>query len=259
MSKSTDLTSPHDSHRTIIIVPCYNEAQRLNASQFLEFSRHNQLIDFLFVNDGSQDETIVILQELSNLSNGNIRHLDLKINQGKAEAVRQGMLFALKEGYDYAGYFDADLATPLEEIPRFICLIESKPELWMVLGARVLMLGRTIKRKAIRHYLGRIFATVVSLLLNLPVYDTQCGAKLFRNNPAVRKVFERPFVSRWIFDVEIIKHLLFIERSSGNAEVEKRFYELPLNQWEDVAGSKLKSTDFFKAFVELIKIQRIHF
>lgn len=259
MYKSTNLTSPPDSHRTIIIVPCYNEAKRLKANQFLEFSRLNQLIDFLFVNDGSQDETIAILQELSNLSNGNIRHLDLKINQGKAEAVRQGMLFALKEGYEYAGYFDADLATPLEEIPHFICLIESKPELWMVLGARVLMLGRTIKRKAIRHYLGRIFATVVSLLLNLPVYDTQCGAKLFRNNAAVRKVFERPFVSRWIFDVEIIKHLLFIERSSGNSEVEKRFYELPLNHWEDVAGSKLKSTDFFKAFVELMKIQRIRF
>lgn len=245
--------------QAVIVVPCYNEAKRLKSNAFSEFADSHPNIDFLFVNDGSKDNTIDILEELCEHPSKRLHFLDLKVNQGKAEAVRQGMQKAFRDGYAYAGYFDADLATPLDEIPQFITKLDNLPQVWMVMGSRVRMLGRRIKRKTIRHYLGRIFATVVSLLLRLPVYDTQCGAKMFRNNAAIKRIFDRPFVSRWIFDVEIIKHLLAIETSTGGVMVEERFYELPLEAWEDVAGSKLKSTDFFKAFIELIRIQRIDF
>lgn len=245
--------------QAMIVVPCYNEAKRLKVNAFREFADSHPDIDFLFVNDGSKDNTVDILEELCEHPSKRLHFLDLKVNQGKAEAVRQGMQKAFCDGYAYAGYFDADLATPLDEIPQFITKLDNLPQVWMVMGSRVRMLGRRIKRKTFRHYLGRIFATVVSLLLRLPVYDTQCGAKMFRNNSAIKRIFDRPFVSRWIFDVEIIKHLLAIETTAGGVMVEERFYELPLESWEDVAGSKLKSTDFFKAFIELIRIQRIDF
>lgn len=256
-----DLPTHHISKpgQTVIVVPCYNEAKRLKTNEFRQFASQHHAIHFLFVNDGSRDNTAEILRELCRDDSGQLHFLDLKVNQGKSGAVRLGMQQAFESGYEYAGYFDADLATPLNAIPDFIGQLDRLPEVWLVMGSRVRMLGRRIQRKTLRHYLGRIFATVVSLLLKLPVYDTQCGAKMFRNNATTRQVFQREFVSRWIFDVEIIKHLLFLERSHKTGLEDQRFYELPLDAWEDVAGSKLKSTDFFKAFLELLKIQKINF
>jgi glycosyltransferase involved in cell wall biosynthesis len=247
----------NDEVTTAVVIPCYNESKRLQVEHFMDFIETHENIAFLFVNDGSQDNTIEILNRLSEHRSGRISALDLKNNQGKAEAVRQGMLHAFDSGFQYAGYLDADLATPLESIIEFEKLLNRMPEVWMVIGSRVQLLGREIRRKKTRHYLGRIFATVVSILLKLPVYDTQCGAKFFRNNAATRSVFQRKFVSRWIFDVEIIKHIRSIQVSNQNSIPAKRIYEMPLDKWQDIAGSKLKPRDFLKAFIELFQITRL--
>ncbi len=244
---------------TLLIVPCYNEALRLQLSEFHKALGEQPSLHFLFVNDGSQDQTEAILNRFVTTEPRRAALLSLPKNQGKAEAIRQGMLYALKlsrEG-SYLGYWDADLATPLDELPRFLEVFKAKPSLWLVMGARVNLLGRSIKRQAKRHYLGRVFATLASFVLNLPVYDTQCGAKLFRTHAELGALFASPFVSGWIFDVELLARIGSFLSARGQASA-SYIYEIPLLRWEDIKGSKIKGRDFFKAGLSLFRIARLY-
>jgi hypothetical protein len=162
---------------------------------------------------------------------------------------------AMQQPADYIGFWDADLATPLAELPGFLEIVTTRPEIQIVMGARVRLLGREISRRPARHYFGRVGATLISSSLGLAVYDTQCGAKLFRTNDTLRDVFARPFLSRWIFDVEIIAR--YVERLGRDATA-GAIYELPVMRWHDVKGSKVKSFDFFRALHDLWKIRRAY-
>jgi len=242
----------------VIAVPCYNEAKRLPAAAFLDFEMPGYRTTLLLVNDGSRDTTLALLERLRDQAPGRIEVLDLQPNGGKAEAVRRGMLHAFAhDDPDYVGFWDADLATPFSELPIFCKILDARPEIEMVFGSRVKLLGRTVVRKAYRHYFGRVFATAVSLLLNLPIYDSQCGAKLFRATPAVRDVFAAPFLSRWVFDVEIIaryKNIL----AAGGRDAGQAIYELPLREWRDVGDSKVGIKDAVNAYLDLARIYRAY-
>jgi dolichyl-phosphate beta-glucosyltransferase len=232
----------------------YNEESRFDPHAFTQFAKRGIDFHFVFVNDCSTDKTGKIIEDLASSQPQSFSTLHLPHNQGKAEAVRQGILFALgKMKVDSVGYLDADLATPLEEIQKFSKILTETPQLVMVLGARVMLLGRNIARNPWRHYLGRIFATVASWVLNLPVYDTQCGAKLIRAIPELHDILSRPFRSRWIFDVELIARLCLVVRSRG-LSVSNSFYEYPLENWQDVRGSKLKLKDFIRSIFEMMGI-----
>ena len=173
--------------RTAIIVPCYNESQRLKGHEFTYYARKNRWIYFIFVNDGSTDNTQEIIDELCSTNSSQIISIRHTKNLGKAEAVRRGFLQAIEMGVENIGYWDADLSTPLHSIDS-LCGVLANDKITTVMGSRVKLLGRRIERLAIRHYLGRVFATFASLLLRLPVYDTQCGAKIFKNNDDIRKI-----------------------------------------------------------------------
>ncbi len=251
---STSSFSP-PAPRCTVVVPCYNEASRLRTAAFGAFlqSSASNGVELLFVNDGSRDATLSVLQALRSRFPERIRVLDKQPNGGKAEAVRTGMLHAIAlRGCEVTGFWDADLATPLEQIPDLASVLRNA-RITMVFGARVRLLGRAIHRQALRHYLGRCFATTASTLLRLPIYDTQCGAKLFRVTPELGEVLAEPFQSRWIFDVELLAR--FMARHRGDpAAVRDHIYEYPLPEWTDVAGSKVSPLDFFKAFGELFRI-----
>jgi dolichyl-phosphate beta-glucosyltransferase len=241
--------------RCVVVVPCFNEAARLQPLRFCEFLAEDQQVDFLFVNDGSRDATLSVLEALRAKHPDRIHVLDKQPNGGKAEAVRSGMLTAIAfEGVAVTGFWDADLATPLAVIPQLLTRLMADPELEMIFGSRVRLLGHAIHRKPLRHYLGRCFATAVSIILELPIYDTQCGAKLFRVTPDLKSILASPFQSRWIFDVEIIARFMALHNKDA-AFADRAIYENPLPRWEDVAGSKVGPLDFFTAFYELMKIR----
>ncbi|MEO8099708.1 MAG: glycosyltransferase [Acidobacteriota bacterium] len=245
---------------TVLVIPCYNEAKRFPVARIDQFLEQNPNISLILANDGSRDETVQVLQRLQNGHPHRIRILDRAVNRGKAETVREGMLAGLDGSSppEVLGYWDADLATPLEAVFDMVSLLETQPALQMVFGARVNLLGRQIRRRATRHYLGRIFATVVSTMLGMPIYDTQCGAKLFRVGPALRELYEEPFSSRWVFDVEIIARWIRVNRFDRE-QVKQTIYEYPLHAWEDVGGSKVKPYDFILAFFDILRIYRRYF
>ena len=151
---------------------------------FKQFAGANPHVRFLFVNDGSTDRTLEVLDDLCRWDPDCFAICNLATNVGKAEAVRQGLLKAHAAQPDYVGYWDADLATPLDAVLSFSALLDSRPDIEMVFGARVSLLGRSVERRFLRHYLGRIFATASSLALGIGFYDTQCGAKT--SAPATR-------------------------------------------------------------------------
>lgn len=242
--------------RCTIVVPCYNEAHRFRSGPFFEFLAADRPVNFLFVNDGSTDNTLALLEGMRLGHEDRISVLDKKSNGGKGEAIRDGMNAALGAsgtGCEYIGFWDADLATPLEAIPQLLARLEQTPHLQMIFGSRVRLLGRTIRRNPVRHYLGRLFATVASSTLSLPIYDTQCGAKIFKVSPDLEAVLEAPFISRWIFDVELVAR--FIQRK-GQDFCFHSIYEFPLDAWEDVSGSKLRTFDFFYAAIDMLRIHR---
>tara|TARA_B100000609_G_C17178273_1_gene415617 strand:- start:308 stop:1036 length:729 start_codon:yes stop_codon:yes gene_type:complete len=234
--------------KTIIVIPCYNEGARLPSGQLNEYFSKQDGISCLLVNDGSSDNTGQLIDQLAT-ENENIKALHLNKNSGKAEAVRQGIMAALKDLPNYVGYWDADMATPLEYIPLFISYFD-KDQFFAVTGCRLSRLGARVIRKPLRHYLGRIFATTVSTMLKLQVYDTQCGAKIFKADLA-EKIFNRPFKTKWLFDVELYKRIVDIH---GAEKTSSSIYELPLEQWIDVGGSKLKFTTMLKVPFQLVKI-----
>lgn len=237
--------------RLIIVVPCYNEGRRLPVAEFRQFLCSSR-VQFVFVNDGSVDNTVERIESLRNATSDRVTLVSLPRNQGKAEAVRAGINRALDLNAEYVGYWDADLATPLDAIPQFMEIFAARPELDMVFGSRVKLLGRRVERRAARHYLGRVFATVVSLMLRLAIYDTQCGAKIFRVRDETRSLMAERFQSKWVFDVEILAR--YIRRIGSPRAAEERIYEYPLHSWSDVAGSKVKPADFLVAMKDVARI-----
>lgn len=234
------------------IVPCYNEARRLPVAAVQEFlSDSEPHIKLLFVDDGSTDTTSDVLNSLVEEQPERCQWMKLAKNCGKAEAVRQGIVAALEWDAAIVGYWDADLATPLAQIPDFVGRLQEKPELECILGSRVQILGSAIQRSPHRHYLGRVFATTVSLALGLSVYDSQCGAKAFRVTENTREVFAEPFRTSWIFDVELLGRYLSIYRRQQPNPENQRFCEFPLPQWRDVAGSKLRPRHAFQAAFQM--------
>lgn len=207
----------------------------------------------LFVNDGSKDQTLEVINELAAEQPNQISVFDNQPNTGKAEAVRRGMMHAFTNypDFEYYGYWDADYATPLEELDWYVEMSSGTLKHSMIMGSRVARLGASVQRKMVRHYLGRIFSTLASNILALPVYDTQCGAKLIRRD-AVAHLFSEPFLSKWLFDVELLARL---KRGIGAETVRNEVLEVPLRVWRDVKGSKIHFTDFLKIPLDLLKIR----
>lgn len=240
-----------------LVIPCHNEAERFNKKAFFSYYEDLENVNFIFVNDGSTDSTQQMLETVQKEcqrrdSSIEVTILNLNENVGKAEAVRQGILFAIKNtNTKFVSYFDADFSTPLTEINNLLKVIENDGSRKVVLGSRIKKAGSYIERSQIRHYTGRIFATVVNnLILRIAIYDTQCGAKLFTKECA-QQIFDTPFISRWLFDIELISRIQIIYSVS---DLNKVIYEQPLNVWKEMGDSKIRFKDLIRMPYQLFLI-----
>jgi glycosyltransferase involved in cell wall biosynthesis len=239
-------------NETCIIIPFYNEANRFPLAEFRDFLQKDQETTFCLVNDGSKDKTGKMIESLREQFPLRILVIDLSKNKGKAGAIREGINLALQHfSCRYFGYFDADLSTRLEESYHLRLKIQERQTLQAVFGSRVAILGVRIERKLYRHLIGRIIATFISTLLHLKVYDTQCGAKLFTRQLAAN-VFEKPFITRWLFDVEILSRIIGLYKRD---HIEEIVVEVPVSSWIDKGKSKVSWTYGFRVFYDLVRIR----
>lgn len=237
-----------DADRTTLVLPFYDEAARLDLAELARLTRSP--LDLVLVDDGSKDDTRALLAGFLETAPGVLLAYDL--NAGKGEAVRRGLLAALDSGADLVGYADSDLASPVEEILRVADLAVTS-DLDVLLGSRLKLAGRVMERRATRHYLGRVIATYIDTRTRLGVYDTQCGLKFLRASPELRAALRRPFATRWLFDVELLRRLRAEHARSGRP---LRMREEPLETWVDVAGSRISRGELVRVARDFVLLER---
>ncbi|WP_372744553.1 glycosyltransferase [Lutibacter sp.] len=236
-----------------IVIPCYNEGKRLDTSSFIEFLDNQKDTLICFVDDGSKDNTLEVLNTIKHKFPNSVEVVSAVKNEGKAAAVKTGVLFCTQKiKQNKIAYIDADLATSLEECVEISSEINS--EIVFAFGSRISKIDNYIDRKLYRFLIGRIIATAISHQLKLPVYDTQCGCKIFTNNLA-KEIFKDNFISKWLFDVEIFHRISAIY---GTHKMPTICKEIPLKKWVDVGESKVHITYFFKLWLDLLKIGKTY-
>ncbi|MEM8506733.1 MAG: glycosyltransferase [Bacteroidota bacterium] len=239
------------SFELVIVIPTYNEAKRLSLKKYFNFLETHKSVMLCFVDDGSTDNTRYLLHTLALSAQENVKIIAHAKNKGKAAAVLSGFLYSnANMHYKKIAYLDADLSTSLEECYELSKHIQGQT--LFVFGSRIRKLDNYIRRKPYRFYCGRAVATLISKQLNLYVYDTQCGCKIFSHQLAQEVVAEK-FISTWLFDVEIFHR---IRNLYGKRRLIRCSKEVPLHSWIDKDHSKVRFAYVFRMFLELIVIGR---
>lgn len=240
-----------EQHNTSIVIPCYNEEKGISYFEYSTFLYNNPEAFICFVNDGSTDNTLEILSVLKSKHESQIHILSLDENSGKAEAVRAGIIYCNQNlQHQYIGYLDADLATTLEEFIELRNHLQG--EVIFSFGSRIRKIGSIIERQNSRFLIGRVVATFISNILDIKVYDTQCGSKLFTREIS-EELFQKEFISKWLFDVEIFFRMIHL---FGKEKAIKKMHEAPLKLWVEKGDSKVKFTYGFKLWFDLFEISR---
>ncbi len=242
----------HMPVRKGIVVPCYNEGDRIETGKFRDFVAARPEYFVCFVNDGSTDHTKTVLHKVSDQSPGNFICLNNELNLGKGESVRKGLNYLNSlTGMECIGFLDADLATSLDTYHELTEVLHNGDFL-AVFASRIQRLGAYIERSDVRHIIGRIFATMISRTIEMKCYDTQCGAKVFKNS-VLDGLLDVPFLTRWLFDVEII---LRMKEKYTQEVLLKSMVEHAIPEWIEKGGSKISTADIYRIPLDLLKIRR---
>ena len=233
-----------------VIIPCYNEEERLKTDTFKKFVNENLGYHLCFVNDGSKDNTLEVLNEMAKGREDYVTVYDCAKNGGKAEAVRQGTLHMLKDPQlDFVGYLDADLSTNFQDFDDLVQTI-SNSDFQIVGGSRISRMGADITKAGSRAIISKTINMIIRKILGMSFQDTQCGAKVMRREVAA-KVFQKKFLTSWLFDVEIFMRM---KKIYGSEKAQKLICEQPLKRWVHEDGSKLSMSDSFKILGQLFQI-----
>jgi dolichyl-phosphate beta-glucosyltransferase len=227
--------------RAFVVIPAFNEAARLPRllEEVAEYSGSGAGeaagldVRFCIVDDGSRQEQFAAEEQLvrGRGFGDEVRLVRLGANRGKGSAIRAGFDIGLAEKFDYLGFIDADGAVPVRELHRalvYLAAANREAGVTGVIGSRIQMLGHVVVRSALRHYVGRVFATFVSLWFGQAVYDTQCGLKVFERE-ALRRHLDAPEDTRWVWDTQLLLAML---------HAGERIHELPVD-WRETGESKL--------------------
>ncbi len=237
-----------------VVIPCYNEEDRLSSKEFLNFIDSNLGYQLCFVNDGSTDKTLEVLNSLKKGRENNILVYDCEKNGGKAEAVRQGVLHLAEDPQlDYIGYLDADLSTDFRDFDDLVKTIEDS-DFKIVSGSRMSRMGADITKESARKIISKTINLIIRTILGMPFNDTQCGAKIM-DKDIVNLMFKDKFITRWIFDVEIF---IRMRKHYGKNKAISYICEQPLKRWIHADGSKLSMKDSVKIVGQLGQIA-IHY
>ncbi|WP_167342804.1 dolichyl-phosphate beta-glucosyltransferase [Nonlabens sp. SY33080] len=235
--------------KTGIIIPCYNEEKRLDVQAFIEFIQAHENYHLCFVNDGSKDNTLEVLNSIRKNSPQRVSVVDVKKNAGKAAAVRSGARYLYnREDIDYIGFIDADLSTDFKDFKKLVDTLHNNDELTMVYGSRGKGNG-TIERNPLRLLFSKIVKMFIFFILGLSIEDTQCGAKVFKRD-IIPLAYQQAFLTRWLFDVEIF---LRLKKYYGN-HIMNKMHEQALDRWVHVDDSKLGLKDALNIPLQLTQI-----
>lgn len=228
---------------TAIIVPCYNEAERLDITAFQQFITKHPDYMLCFVNDGSTDNTLDVLEQIKSAEPTQVKVIDLVVNCGKAQAVRAGAMAIHSETQiPNIGFIDADLSTDFEDFKRLVFSLTFHDNLEMVYGSRNSGQESNIERNPLRKLFSNVVKAIIYFILGLPIDDTQCGAKVF-SREIIPTAFGTQFLTKWLFDVEIF---IRMKRHYGKNRIMDHLFEQPLQRWVHVDDSKLGVKDAVK-------------
>ncbi|MCA8910510.1 MAG: glycosyltransferase family 2 protein [Planctomycetes bacterium] len=224
MDETESATAPEPGVELSVIIPAFNEAQRLPAfldSAIAWCGEHEPSFEILVVDDGSSDNTAKVVQERA-ADNARVRLIVHEQNAGKGAAVRTGMVGATGRLRLFA---DADGATAMKEFPALKQAAESGAD--VAIGSRE-GADKLVECSPLRRFLGRWFNRVVRMGSVKGIHDTQCGFKLFAT-PAAIGLFDCAQEDGYAFDVEL---LLLAQRRK------LRLDEVFVN-WTEMPGSKV--------------------
>lgn len=226
-----------------LIIPAYNEEKRICASidKAIEYlCKQNYTWNIFVVDDGSQDNTIKVLEPYSD----KVKVLAQARNMGKGAAVRRGMLDSDGE---IRVFTDADLSTPIYELEKLLSKLKSDTEI--CIGSRALDRSLVKEHQPFyREWMGKVFNSIVQLVVFKGITDTQCGFKGFTASSA-EKIFRQSKIDGFSFDVEI----LYLANINGY-----KIEQVPVEWFNDDRSKVNPIVDSFNMFVELFRIRRLH-
>ncbi|NQV09517.1 glycosyltransferase family 2 protein [Candidatus Woesearchaeota archaeon] len=222
-----------------VVVPAYNEEKRigLTLKKIIKYLGSNfKKYEVIVVDDCSKDGTSDVASKFKN-----VKILRNKINRGKGYSVKKGIL---NSKYPLVLFSDSDLATPIEELKKFLLYIKDGYDI--VIASRNLKESNiVVKQSVIRQLMGKTFPILVNIITFMRFKDTQCGFKLFRTEVG-KNIMSLQTLNRFSFDVEI----LFIAKKNGY-----KIKEAPV-VWIDKAGSTVNPLkDSIKMLIDLFIVR----
>lgn len=232
-----------NSEKISVVIPCFNEERSIgnNIRKIFLFLRENfENFEMIAVNDGSTDKTIEELEKIK--TEIPIEIINNPINEGKGKVVKDGIL---KSNNDIVMFLDADLAIPIEELPKFVSEINNGYDL--VIASRFVLGGKVIRKVLwYRIIMEKTFRLIRTMILNsYKVKDTQCGFKVFKRDMAM-KIFPLVTIKRFAFDAEVI--FIAIKRKA-------KIKELPITLQNPIRSHVRIIRDPLNMLIDLMKIR----